>query len=325
MSPGRYALLFPLALLLSAMPALAQPAPDCSKARTAAEKAICGDPALSTADGAMSKAYAALAKALAPGQQAGLRRDQRQWVKDRDPGCAEQKEAALTQCLLAATDKRHRFLAGEGDNGPAGAPPLVPVFYYEAKKAAYEITVAYPAFAAPVGKAFNAAAHDAVLGKDALTDYRQNGPNKFNGSSNFYQATYDIPYLDPHLASVAFQFGAYAGGAHPNNWRVGLLWDPANDRPVVLGDFLVDPDKAVTAISALCKAQGEKQEWGLFDDADFAAVVKDVKSWSIDKEGVTIMFDPYSVAPYVAGPHDCRLSYADLKEWLKPGGPLPPQ
>ena len=161
---SRCAVLFPLALLLSAMPALAQPTPDCRKARSAAERAICGDPALSAADAAMAKAYAALAKALAPAQQAGLRRDQRQWVKDRDGGCAEQKEAALTQCLLAATDKRRRFLAGEGDNGPASAPPLLPVFYDEAKKGAYEVTVAYPAFAAPLGKAFNAAAHDVVLG-----------------------------------------------------------------------------------------------------------------------------------------------------------------
>jgi hypothetical protein len=37
------------------------------------------------------------------------------------------------------------------------------------------------------------------------------------------------------------------------------------------------------------------------------------------------MFDPYSVTPYVAGPHDCRLTYDDLKDLLKPGGPLPPK
>ncbi len=37
------------------------------------------------------------------------------------------------------------------------------------------------------------------------------------------------------------------------------------------------------------------------------------------------MFDPYSVTPYVAGPHDCRLTYAEFKDWLKPGGPLPPK
>ena len=268
---------------------------------------------------------AALAGTLPPAQQTELRRDQRQWVTARDGACAEAKEPALAACLRGETERRRRFLAGEGANGAAGAPPLLPVYFHEAKKGAYEIDVAYPAFAPPAGAAFNRAAHDAVLGKDALADYRQDKPNKFNGSSNFYRGTYDTTYLAPHLVSVTFQLAGYAGGAHPNNWRIGLLWDPASDRPLALGDVLADPATAVPAVSALCKVQGEKQDWGLFDNPDFAAVVQDAKSWAIDKDGVTIMFDPYSVAPYVAGPHDCRLSFAELKDWLKPGGPLPPQ
>jgi hypothetical protein len=134
-----------------------------------------------------------------------------------------------------------------------------------------------------------------------------------------------LELLRAKLASVMLQFGAYAGGAHPNNWRGGVLWDMPADKPATLEDFLADPAKAVLAIAALCKAIGEREDWGLFSDADFAAVVGDAKSWAVDKDAVTIMFDPYSVAPYVAGPHDCRLSYAELKDWLRPGGFLPPQ
>lgn len=325
MGSFRCVALFLAALVPAARPLAAQPAPDCAKARSTVEKAICGDPAVTAADAAMAKAYAALAATLTPPQQADLRRDQRRWVTARDRACAETKNQALTTCLRGETERRRRFLAGQGANGAAGAPALLPVYFYEAKKGAYEITIAYPAFVPPKGAAFNQAAHDAVLGKDALKDYRQNGPNKFNGSSNFYQATYDTTYLAAHLVSVTFEFAAYAGGAHPNSWRIGLLWDPERDRPLALGDFLADPAQAVPAISALCKSQGEKQDWGLFDNPDFAAVVKDEKSWAVDKDGVTIMFDPYSVAPYVSGPHDCRLSHADLKDLLKPGGPLPPQ
>jgi hypothetical protein len=40
---------------------------------------------------------------------------------------------------------------------------------------------------------------------------------------------------------------------------------------------------------------------------------------------VAILFNPYSVAPYVAGPHECRIPYAEQARWLKPGGPLPPR
>jgi uncharacterized protein YecT (DUF1311 family) len=305
--------------------AMAQPSFDCAKAKTEAEKAICGNPELAAADTAMNKAFAALSKSIAADQQAALRRDQIDWIKSRDGTCFEKKDEALASCLLAETDRRQHLLLGEGNNGPSGAPPLLPTYFREVRPKLYEIILAFPQSSPPAGAKFNKAVREPIFGRNAVAEHRQNTPNKFNGSSNFYQVTYDVPYLSPKLASVVLQFGSYTGGAHPNNWRVGVLWDMPADKPVTPGDFLADPAQAVPAISALCKAIGEREDWGLFGDADFAAVVGDMKSWAIDKDGVTIMFDPYSVAPYVAGPHDCRLSYAELKDWLKPGGMLPPQ
>ena len=310
--------------VLWASAAAAQASFDCAKASTVAEKAICADPGLAAADIAVSKAYADLLKALPAAQRAALKADQRNWVAGRDGGCFDKKDAELTQCLLAAMQARRQFLVGEGDNGAAGAPPLLPVLYAESKKGAYDITIAYPQFAAAAPK-FNAAAHDAAYGKTTLAEYRQNAPNRFNGSSNSYDVTYETTWLTRQLVSVTLQFGGYAGGAHPNNWRVGLLWNPATDKAIALGDILADPAKGVPAVSALCKAQAEKDDWGLFDNPDFDVVVKDTKSWAVDKDGVTIMFDPYSVTPYVAGPHDCKLTYADLKNLLKPDGALPPK
>jgi len=293
----------------------AETAPDCSKAHTASEKAICSNAELSVADAAMAKAYDALLKTLPPGQQADLRRDQRDWITNRDGGCFDKKDNALAQCLLTATNMRRHFLAGEGDNGPAAAPALLPVYFTESRKGAYDITIAYPQFAGPATPSFNAAVHKLVFGKDVLSDYRQDKPNPFNGSSNFYQVSYDITYLDPHLAAVTLQFADYQGGAHPNGSRAALLWDLSADKPITHADFLADPDKAVPAVSAKCKAQAEHEDWGLFDKPDFDSVVKDPRSWAIDKDGATILFDAYSVAPYVAGPHECRLAYAELADW----------
>jgi uncharacterized protein YecT (DUF1311 family) len=303
--------------------AAAQPAPDCAKAPTPAEQAICRDLRLAAADAAMAEAYAALRATRSPVQRADLQRDQRQWIKDRDAGCSDRKDAALVQCLLRATEERRHLLAGEGDNGAAGAPTLLPVYFYEAQPKQYEIDIAYPQFAARVAPKFNAAVRAPIFGKDALSEYRTQ--TRVDAGANFYQVAYDTTYLAPNLVSVTLQLGGYSGGAHPNNWRVALLWNLAADKPIAIADFLADPVAAVLAISALCKAHGEKEDWGLFDKPDFAAVVRDPASWAVAKDGVTIQFDPYSVTPYVAGPHNCRLSYAGLKPWLKPGGPLPPR
>jgi len=324
MTRRRWTLLAALPPLLWAGAAFAQASFDCSKASTASEKAICADPTLAAADKALGDAFTVLFKKLPVAQQTALKADQASWVTNRDGGCFQMTGDTLTQCLLTATTQRTNFLSGVGDNGPANAPPLTPTYFDQSKKNAYDITIAYPQFAPPVGVKFNTAVKDPIFGKDAVKQYEAPPPAGMPGS-NFYQVTYDATYLAPQLLSVTLQFGGFAGGAHPDNWRVGLLWNPASDTAVALGDFLADPEKAVPAVSALCKAQAEKDDWGLFDNPDFDAVVKDTKSWAVDKDGVTIMFDPYSVAPYVAGPHDCRLSYDDLKDLLKPGGVLPPK
>src|SRR5262245_13608357 len=226
----RIAIVIAILSSLRAAAAAAQPSFDCTKAATAAEKAICASPELAAADAAMNKAFTALAKSIAPEQQAALHREQIDWIKSRDGTCAEKKDDALAACLLAETDKRRHLLLGEGDNGAAGAPPLLPAYFREVRPKLYEITLAYPQFAPLAGANFDKAVREPIFGKNALSEYRQNTPNKFNGSSNFYQASYDIPYLSPKLASVTLQFASYAGDAHPNNWRVGVLWDIPADK-----------------------------------------------------------------------------------------------
>jgi uncharacterized protein YecT (DUF1311 family) len=195
-TPGRTTLFLCLLSSLSGG-AAAQPSFDCAKATTAAEKAICAHPDLAAADAAMNKAFSALSKTTAPDQQAALRRDQIDWIKSRDGACVEKEEPALAPCLLAETEKRRHFLLGEGDNGAAGLPPLRPTYFREVRPKLYEIVLAYPQFAPPTGANFNKAVREPIFGQNALSEYRQDKPNKFNGSSNFYQTTYDFPYLGP--------------------------------------------------------------------------------------------------------------------------------
>lgn len=325
MTSCRRAFFAALPTILCATAALAQASFDCTKASSASEKAICADPRLAAADKAMGNAFTALFKKLPARQQSALKADQVAWVSGRDGGCFQMTGDTLNQCLLTATKQRTNFLSSAGDNGPADAPALVPTYFNQSKKDVFDITIAYPQFAAPAGAKFNAAVKDPIFGKNAVAENEKPLEGGASGSGDFYQVAYDATYLDPKLLSVTLQFGEFSGGAHPNNWRVALLWNPASDKPIALDDFLADPAKAVPAVSALCKAQAEKDEWGLFDNPDFDTVVGDTKSWAIDKDGVTVMFDPYSVTPYVAGPHDCKMTYADLKEWLKPGGPVPPK
>jgi hypothetical protein len=172
--------------------------------------------------------------------------------------------------------------------------------------------------------------HDLVLSKNALSDTRDSEPAPGVPGNSSYDATYDVTYLDLRLAAIVFTISTYgAGAAHPNTGRESLVFDFSRSRQLTLADVVSSPAEAVPAISELCKnqlkAQAAKVGWELFEDADFAAVVREFVRWAPNKDGVDILFDQYSIAAYVFGQHECQLSWADLAPWLKPGGPLPPQ
>ncbi|MFS8085155.1 MAG: RsiV family protein, partial [Acidobacteriota bacterium] len=46
------------------------------------------------------------------------------------------------------------------------------------------------------------------------------------------------------------------------------------------------------------------------------------KAWVITKKGLWIVFDPYQVASYAAGPQTVLVPYSVLKDIIKPDGPV---
>jgi uncharacterized protein YecT (DUF1311 family) len=332
MTRSRILFAFTAALLLAASAAAAPPAPDCRQAKTPAEQAICGNAELAAADKAMAEAYAALRAKLPPEQQRALLADQRRWITRRTAACGDKTEEALAQCLLAETEARRRFFAGESPNGAAGGPRIVPAVFHEIRKGRYEISIEYPQVLTPrsaAATAFERAARAIAFGKNAVKEYREMERPMAAGAENYYGATYETTYLDPRLVSVVFTISTFTGGAHPNSARLALMFDLTQGRAINLADVLAEPNGAVAEIAAVCKTkleeQAKKDDWELFDNADIAGVVGAAENWAADKDGIEILFDPYSIAAYVYGPHECRLSHADLKRWQKSDGPLPPQ
>src|SRR5262249_7371081 len=292
----------------------------------------CGNAELAAADKAMAVAYTAFRAELPPEQQKALLADQRRWITRRTAACGDRTGEAFAQCLLAETEARRRFFAGEGPNGAQDAPRIVPALFHEARKGRYEISIESPQMLMPRGlaaTAFERAARAIAFGKDAVKQYRELERPIAKGVENYYEATYQVTYADPKLVSLVFIFDTFTGGAHPNHARIVLLFDLAAGHALKLTDVLTEPKEAGAEISERCEAQLEKQAtkegWELFDNADVAAVVGDATNWAADKNGIDILFDPYSVAAYVVGMRECRLTYADLMQWLKPGGPLPPR
>jgi uncharacterized protein YecT (DUF1311 family) len=126
-----------LLAFLSSVPASAL---ECNSAKTLIEQALCGTSELSDADAAMAKAYETLRSVLPGDQQALLLVDQRRWLRERDVTCGEKSNRELLDCVLAETDRRRLFLAGEGPNGATGAPRLQPAFFRKRRRAVTRLT-----------------------------------------------------------------------------------------------------------------------------------------------------------------------------------------
>jgi hypothetical protein len=193
----------------------------------------------------------------------------------------------------------------------------------------YKISIEHPQIpgsAGAIAVSFNKQSRKIAFGTGpgGAAAYRNDEPLPEGEAKTFHDASYEITYLDAHLTSVVFSIATYEGGAHSNGGSIGLLFDLDQARPLRLADFLANPPQAIPAIAARCEREAAKEDWGVFDNADFAAVVSEISGWTAGRDGVAILFNPYSVAPYVAGPHECRIPYTELAPWLKPVGPFPP-
>ena len=137
---------------------------------------------------------------------------------------------------------------------------------------------------------------------------------------------YEVTHLDARLAVIVFENWASGGGAHGFGGHQNLLFDWIQGRELKLSDIFSDPGTDVSAIAAQCmplKKQAAEAGKEVDTESNVSPIVADVTKWAPNERGLDIMFDPYIIAGNVS--LKCRLAYAELAKWLKPGGPLPPR
>lgn len=127
-------------------------------------------------------------------------------------------------------------------------------------------------------------------------------------------------YQTDALISVLGTYCSYTGGAHPNTWQLswnfdltqGVFFDP---------EFLAEGTDLGEAVTAeIVRQANEPQEggWVPAEDywEDYQAIAANWGSYAVffDQEGMTVIFSPYELAAYAAGPQEFRMSYG----WLSP-------
>ena len=157
-------------------------------------------------------------------------------------------------------------------------------------------------------------------------------PTELEALGSDLNVTYTVALAKDDLISVVLEVSDYeAGAAHPNSYSEVMNFDLKNGKPLKLADLFQPGSKYLQSIAAYCvadlKKQGKQGQDSMLEDEDWiqrgaAADAENYSNWTIGKKGLGIIFDPYQVASYAAGPQNVLVPYSALKGLIKTDGPL---
>lgn len=145
-------------------------------------------------------------------------------------------------------------------------------------------------------------------------------PDSPGGS--YYDETAASCTLTGQIISVRLDNSSYTGGAHPNRYTEGLLFDLEAGQftdPVQLAD---NPEAFLTGTAELLL---EKAEAHPVYESFWQGYTDLIARWNegtvlFDSEGMEVLYSPYEIAPYGMGDVELRLSWEELSGLLGPGG-----
>lgn len=171
--------------------------------------------------------------------------------------------------------------------------------------------------------------------RDAREDKARRDKEGFDFNGYMYAEVVEVAGQTPRLLSLNRGWSSYAGGAHPNRWTQGILWDRAQAKKIAFADLLsggtaaLEPLFARTFCRALNEQRREKRGPENFSDGPGDPFTKcpGFDELSIIPQGeagkplttILIHADPYVAGPYVEGEYDIEIPVTErLLAALKP-------
>lgn len=323
-----------LLLVGTTAPALAF---DCGKATSKAEKALCADPAAKASDDAMERAFAEAKQAVGPGQEKALLANQRIWLHQRNADC--EADAAIATCLSGRDQTRSRILGGKPEAGPGASIRLVPTMVNRpGGKTTYEVDVLLyrSPDTSPAAKTLNAIT-------DKMLAEVPTGHEADANSTYSYDRTASVAFASATLLSIPIEAYDFTGGAHGQGSTHVVNLDLRTGKELTAADLFDAKRKADARTFCIADLSKQKQE-RMADNGDgtppakpvplspddkkqvadgVSQVMEDLSSWRFGADGATAVLDADTMGSHAEGSYECLIPNARLKEWAKPGFPLP--
>jgi hypothetical protein len=124
-------------------------------------------------------------------------------------------------------------------------------------------------------------------------------------SRNELKAGYTVSYASPRSLSVTYEIWTYSDGIHGNNDIITLSYDMESGQRLLFEDLVADADTALERLAVYCSKTlsdtlGEDLDEIILKSGT-APDLDNYASFSLFPTGLRIHFQPYQVAPFVAG------------------------
>ncbi|MBQ1922518.1 MAG: DUF3298 domain-containing protein [Lachnospiraceae bacterium] len=136
------------------------------------------------------------------------------------------------------------------------------------------------------------------------------------GSAMRFESKYSVGRADDRAVSIRSRYVSFTGGAHGFSFTGAENFDARTGKRLTLSDISPDPaallDRACDSLKKWC----EERNVNLFDPDGLRASVEemyeeDSLNWALDPDGISLLFAPYSIAPYAAGELTARVLFSE--------------
>jgi hypothetical protein len=201
---------------------------------------------------------------------------------------------------------------------------FAPTEFKEAGKG-FEIKARYPEATGVTGtpslKKFNG------IVKRAVDDEVKNFKKEFQENQEYLKERkmpcdlhldYTMAHNNEVAISVIFSGGFFVGGAHPSPIFHSIFYDIKKEKECTFRDLFTQGSPYLKKVSETCTRDLKKTLGAQFTEEGAAAKEAHFNVFYITKEGLTLIFPPYQVACYAAGPQQVIIPFEELKGLLLP-------
>ncbi|MHB8914116.1 MAG: RsiV family protein [Minisyncoccota bacterium] len=221
---------------------------------------------------------------------------------------------------------------------PGAAAPALGATSYVEHAPFYDIAVNY-ASSTPLLADVGAPADEAAVALmkkfvgDTVAQFKTDGnfanltpaDIKTMGLSQSHKETLEIKYLiasSPRTVSYIFTTYADTLGAHGNTFFRTFTFNTSTGAELSLADIFTAGSDYLAALSSISRAKlpaiiGDPAETG-FIAAGTTPEAKNFENFFLDNGYLVVLFPPYQVAPYTAGPQTLRIPLSEVSSILKP-------